>query len=125
MKKEPNYKLIMIISSIIIVVLGLGTYFFIGWKSYQLREAQLKIDQQKLQDTQDEAKKEETKNNMNKTSLNWCLSFADDNYNSFWNSECASQGLGDDCKLPTYNVNRVDDKRTQDKAECYKKYPTK
>lgn len=129
-KKEPNYKLIIIIISTIIVVLGLGTYFFIGWKSYQLRKEQLKIDQIKQQNEldkqkQEEAdkKKEEADKERNKTLLDICLRVAGESYSSFWNSECAILGLGDDCKLPTWNANRVDEQEEKDRAECYKRYP--
>ena len=130
MKKEPNYKLIIIIISTIIVMLALGTYFFIGWKSYQLRKEQLKIDQTKQQNEFDKQKQEEADKKKaeadkekNQTLLDICLGSAEEGYSSFWNSECAILGLGDDCKLPTWNANRVDEKRDKDKADCYKQYP--
>src|SRR5690349_5485083 len=55
--------------------------------------------------------------------LKACLMMADLNGVHFWNNECKSQGLGEECRLPTYNANRVDGSIKEDKEDCFKQYP--
>lgn len=52
-----------------------------------------------------------------------CLQDAEIRGSEFWDSECEGQGLKKDCRLPTYNADRVDSHIKDAKNECFKKYP--
>ena len=94
----------------LIVALSIGYYFVI----YLPQKDRLKEESIKQSQQQAEA---------NKMLLNRCLVSAETRGSEFWDSECESQGLKKDCRLPTYNADRVDSHIKDNKNECFKRYP--
>ncbi len=94
----------------LIVALSIGYYFVI----YLPQKDRLKEESAKQLQQQIEA---------NKMLLNNCLVSAETWGSEFWASECKSQGLKKDCRLPTDFADRVDSKVKGNKDECFKKYP--
>lgn len=121
-KEDIKQKLILpahYVYAISILVIGLAyigttTYFKFQENKLKQQEARQKIE------AQNTAEKQKTDN---KRSLNSCLLIADIDYSEFWNSECKNLGRGDDCVLPQYNADRVEQVKQNDKTECFKKYP--
>lgn len=54
--------------------------------------------------------------------LDNCLSEAEDNYFSNWNSQCKSIGRKNDCALPAYRADQVEKWRADAKKECMDKF---
>lgn len=80
-----------------------------------IKQQALDLEKQKYEDAQ-EAKK------TNDISLSICLNDAEINYSAFWDRECEALERGKDCRLPAFNVNRIEDSRKTEKDECFKKY---
>lgn len=43
-------------------------------------------------------------------------------YLSDWNGECESRKLGENCSLPKYNADRLDEIMQKDKERCFDNY---
>jgi hypothetical protein len=52
-----------------------------------------------------------------------CLAKAESDYSYNWNKNCATQGLQDNCSLPSNWAKTVEDYRTSEKNDCFKLYP--
>jgi hypothetical protein len=107
-KKQANINLLGIAG--LIIALSIGYYFVI----YIPQKDRLKEESAKQLQQQVEA---------NRVLLNNCLISAEVRGSNFWDSECEGKGLKEDCRLPTYNADRVDNHIKDDKNECFKKYP--
>lgn len=51
-----------------------------------------------------------------------CLKNADNNSYDFWNKNCKTKGLEEDCLLDDYTMNRVEDVKGDMKRDCYEIY---
>ncbi len=114
--KENWFKLGWLVVALIIA--SSLAYYFIA---YIPKLNQAKLDQA----TQAETNKfiaENAAEAERETKLDNCLADADTNYSSFWDTECSSQGLQADCRLPSYNADRVTKKQQTDKDNCFKEY---
>ena len=105
---------ITIIIAVLIIAMSVAYYLVV----FLPHEEQMSLNQkqQALQDTKKAA-------NQKALDLEFCLSRADSDGSSFWDSECESQGLGKNCSLPEFNANRVDNSIKEAKSECFKQYP--
>lgn len=70
-------------------------------------------------------KEDETIRQENSLGLKACILKAEDNRLAFWNQNCSSNGLGDNCSLPTATSNNVTKYYESWKDDCYKIYPQK
>ena len=99
-----------IVGSVFLVAVAIFYYLVI----YIPQKESQKIERQKLEQ---EAKK------TNQKTLEGCLQDVEARYNDFWNKMCKTQGLEDDCSLPTYKVDSAKEYLKNWKDECFKKYP--
>lgn len=99
--------------SMLIVALSLGYYFviFLPQKESQRLLREESIRKQEV----NEAKERQRQ-------LNFCLTAAEFSKDNFWDRECESRGLTENCSLPAYNADRVDDTHKEDRNECFRKF---
>jgi len=105
---KNNLAIVIILSAAIIG----GAYIYVqGQKSASIeRQQQVKINTQQQDET------ERLKN------LDNCLLVARIGGVDFWNRECKALGRGEDCLLPTWNAERVDEAIEKKKEQCLSKY---
>lgn len=100
--------------SFAIAVILIGIAFFYYFVIFLPQKEQARINQQNQEQLAKEQKEQKEKEEATK-SLNFCLSFAEDNYSSMWNKECDYLGeLTTECKdilLNTYSYNNYVSKK--------------
>lgn len=101
---------------IICILIGITVFF-----QYNKQRDSEKANQELLKITNEELKKQE-----NSTALQRCLLAANIQYSLNWNAECKINSMNDkieDCTLPTWDAEIVENKRVKDKDYCFKQYP--
>ena len=112
--KKINFVQAIFAVAFLIIALSIGYYFVI----YIPQKDKNALEQKKLEQS--------TKNSevqQNKISLANCLSNAEVSYTAYWNSECKTRGLKDNCSLPIVNLNIIQKNLTDNKNDCFKRYP--
>lgn len=101
----------------IIITLSIAYYFVISRPQLERDKFEYQKKQNQAQSIIDSLEKSTKEQN-----LNYCIQTARTNAYDFWNRECATRGLGDNCTLPLTNADRVDESRQTDIDNCYKLY---
>lgn len=112
---------ISIIAGALIITLSIAYYLVVFMP--QKEKARVEQQKQEQQTKNDDIKKNEEQRAANKKALSFCLIAADISYSDYWNSECKSQGLKDDCRLPEYNADSVEKSKKTDQDNCFKRFP--
>lgn len=107
-KNQTNISLLGVAA--LIIALSIAYYFIIYIPDRDKLKAEV-------------TKQEQEKVEKNRILLNSCLEDVDKSYNSNWQSLCKSSGKEENCGLPTYDVERVDKIKKENKEECFRKYP--
>lgn len=113
-QKENNMSKTYIIIAVIIGLAILGY----GYMNYSVK---IKILENEKQTKELETKKEKDK----ELNLRICLLNASSNAADYWNRECKSYGVNhkkDDCNLPEYNANNVNEYKKNEQEKCYQLY---
>ena len=62
--------------------------------------------------------------NSRKYQLTTCLAGVEKDYRGSWNDSCKSRGLANECSLPTYEADNIEDSRKNGNENCFKYYPS-
>jgi len=111
MKRNP---LVWAISLGILVVSLAVAYYLVVFIPKQEEIKNSRIEDQVRQEQKAEQKKEED--------YRLCVLKADLDYSSWWEAECESQDLGEDCRLPKYNADALNASREKAKDRCIELY---
>jgi preprotein translocase subunit YajC len=112
---------VSIVLAILIVALSVAYYLviFLPQKDKEQLDLQKQVQEQKQME--DKATKDASL--QRSLGLHGCIIAADADGTSFWNTECKGLGLGEDCRLPQYNADRVDQSIKDAKTLCFREYP--
>lgn len=115
--KKSNVLAYSISASFLIVALSVAYYFIF----YIPKQNDLKIRRE--EDKIEQEKKDAEKVKLNKElDYHGCLARASGSYTSWWNDSCKGRGLEDDCRLPSYEADTINESLQKEKDRCLKIY---
>lgn len=103
--------------SVLIAGCALAYYYVL----FLPKQADLKIKREQAQIEQ-EKKDTEAAQTKRQSDYTRCMFLASEDARDWWNRECKSKGLKDDCLLPQYNADRITDGRNLDEDKCLQLY---
>lgn len=116
---EKNYTKPIIIGTLIIAI-GLIASQYMKQESI---ERQARITAKAEQDAiTAKATEERITENTRQINIDRCISTAYTNYSADWDSACDILNKGNDCKLPSYRANELDDRLAVEKKNCLNRY---
>lgn len=143
MAKDINkiLKIVLMVCAIVLVlaISGSMVYYFAFAKPAN-EKAEIRLQEQKLELEKEKQNEENTKKYLEKIkeeeekrqkdleeayrkeALYNCLDNAYENYTKSWNEECKRLGKSEDCSLPMYLVERLDELYAKDREQCFKLY---
>jgi hypothetical protein len=120
MKKQSTKKVAIFSVSIIISALILIS----GWIRIENIKTERVRDTQRMESDRliEEKRREEAQEAARQFEIDQCLNQAEDDYSYNWDNACNSRGLGDDCRLPVYEADSLEELRENRKENCLKRY---
>lgn len=96
-------------------------------KQEQLAEIKQETQEQLAKELKEQEAKAEAKRqaDLNASRLDICLDNALTNYRARFKDECKSRGLKEDCSLPLWIAEALENSLIDAKSDCFKKYPQK
>lgn len=91
-------------------------YYFVVFLPDKEAARQKHLDDQQLTKTLESAEKDHKRNA--------CFEWASKNKRTNWASSCESLNLSEDCLLPPAKFNRIDKIYSEQKADCFKLFPS-
>lgn len=122
MSKNNNGITIAIIISVGLFFTVLTVILYNNYKDNQRYQRDLYIQEQEALKEKQDREQKELDESMNRVLYNTCINSAFESYQTNWNTECKSQGLKDNCRLPLDNVDIIDGRLEEAKKDCKDQY---
>ncbi len=133
MNKETTIKITIVAIAVILVLATAISTSNHSKRQIELEDNEIKFKQEletrkldlKQQEIDNRKAKELTdllQENERKTDLKNCLVRSFDYYTADWNNACEIEGRDDDCNLPGYRANELEDVMQNNKDNCYKQF---